>query len=121
MNASDQSRNLHDTLEAMLDELGKVAQNETTSPDELYEQSADILRLLFQPDSVAIFLFGINGLVVNAASSSFETEKPIELEPARFEKALENHGEASVVKDESNRSHISFGLGSAADLSLIHI
>ena len=59
MNASEQSKNLHATVEAMLGELTRLAKNPGTSSDELYDQSADILRILFQPDAVAVFLFGV--------------------------------------------------------------
>lgn len=113
MNASEQPRNLHGTLEAMLDELGRVAKNETTTITEVYEQSVDILRLLFQPDAVAVFLLGVEGLVVNAtpAPDSALSEQEI----TRFETSEQSHGKAAVFKDESNRTSIFCELGSSSE------
>ena len=115
MNASDHSRDLHDTLEAMLDELGKIAQSTSATSEELYEQATDVLRLLFQPDSAAIFLFGVNGLVANAVSAPSGAERPDEIDWDQLGPSSKSNGEALVIKDESNCSHITFNLGPASE------
>ena len=110
MNASDQSKSLRATIEAMLGELSKLARNPSTSSDDLFDQSADILRLLFQPDAVAIFLFGVNGLAVDAVSTTTGSDACSDFGITDLGSPINSTSETSITKDESDRTTIVCGL-----------
>ena len=110
MNASEQPKSLRLTIDAMLGELSKLAQNPRTSSDDLYVQSVDILRLLFQPDDVAIFLVGVNGLAINAVSNTEDFRRLSDIGITEQDTSIGSAAKASVVKDELDRSTILYRL-----------
>ena len=68
MNASERETKLHGNVESLLEELARLAQHPGTTSEQLFDQSTDILRLLFHPDTAAVILFGVNGLEINATA-----------------------------------------------------
>lgn len=109
MNASEKSKNLLQTLDALLVELTGLAQTPDTDSDELFRQGVDILRLLFQPDAASVFLFGTNGLRMSVVPDSPEFHELFSDSNGYLEQIVSSK-EACTFKDSQDRTIVSFAV-----------